>query len=132
PFAQAAPEPLPGMLPDEDIHLQLVDSPPVSAEYVDSWYANALQPADAALLVVDLSDPACADLVQAVLEKLDERRVSLVPEWPAAANAAELLDDDNDARALDPFRLRLPTLLVANKLDVGFDPADPEVLQALT
>src|SRR5690606_20728290 len=115
PFPHATTEPLPGMLPYEDIHLQLVDLPPISAEYVDSWYANALQPADAALLVVDLSDPACADDVQAVLERLDERRVTLVPEWPATENTAERSDGEDDARALDPFRLRLPTLLVANK-----------------
>jgi len=132
PFPHATTEPLPGMLPFEDIHFQLVDLPPISAEYIDSWYVNALQPADAALLVVDLADPACAELVQAVIDKLDERRVSLVPDWPAReADAAGGRDEDDDERALDPFRLRLPTLLVANKLDLGFDPADLEVLEEL-
>jgi len=129
PFPHATTEPLPGMLPYEDIHFQLVDLPPISADYIDSWYVNALQPADAALLVVDLTDPACAELVQAVLEKLDERRVSLVPEWPAREKPAT--EEEEDARALDPFRKRLPTLLVANKRDLGFDPADLEVLKEL-
>src|SRR5690606_14701348 len=125
PFPHATIEPLPGMLPYEDIHFQLVDLPPITAEYIDSWYVNALQPADAALLVVDLSDPACTELVQAVIDQLDERRVSLVADWPASENAgAPLSDDEDDERALDPFRLRLPTLLVANKRDLGFDPAD--------
>ena len=129
PFPHATTEPLPGMLPYEDIHFQLVDLPPISADYIDSWYVNALQPADAALLVVDLTDPACAELVQAVLEKLDERRVSLVPEWPAREKPAT--EEEEDARALDPFRKRLPTLLVANKRDLGLDPADLEVLKEL-
>ena len=133
PFPHATTAPLPGMLAYEDIHFQLVDLPPVSAEYVDSWYVNALQPADAALLVVDLADPACAELVQAVIDKLDERRVSLVPDWPAGeAAGADGDDEDDDARALDPFRKRLPTLLVVNKIDLGFDPADLAVLAELT
>lgn len=131
PFPHATTEPLPGMLPFEDIYFQLVDLPPISADYIDSWLVNALQPADAALLVVDLTDPACAELVQAVIDKLDERRVSLVPDWPARVSAAPD-DEDDDARALDPFRKRLPTLLVANKRDLGFDPADLEVLKELT
>lgn len=130
PFPHATTEPLPGMLPYEDIYFQLVDLPPISADYIDSWYVNALQPADAALLVVDLTDPACAELVQAVIDKLDERRVSLVPDWPAREAPASD-DEDDDARALDPFRKRLPTLLVANKRDLGFDPADLEVLKEL-
>src|SRR5690606_34872969 len=120
PFPHATHEPLPGMLPFEDIHFQLVDLPPISADYIDSWYVNALQPADAALLVVDPSDPACAEQVQAVIDRLDEKRVSLVPRWPAEpGHAAEpgAIDDDDDERALDPFRIRLPSLLVANKLD---------------
>lgn len=131
PFPHATTEPLPGMLRFEDIYFQLVDLPPISADYIDSWLVNALQPADAALLVVDLTDPACAELVQAVIDKLDERRVSLVPDWPARVSAAPD-DEDDDARALDPFRKRLPTLLVANKRDLGFDPADLEVLKELT
>ncbi|HEX6992561.1 MAG TPA: TGS domain-containing protein [Gammaproteobacteria bacterium] len=131
PFPHATTEPLPGMLPYEDIYFQLVDLPPISADYIDSWYVNALQPADAALLVVDLTDPACAELVQAVIDQLDERRVSLVPDWPAR-EAPPPDDEDDDARALDPFRKRLPTLLVANKRDLGFDPADLEVLKELT
>lgn len=134
PFPHATTEPLPGMLPYEDIHFQLVDLPPITADYIDSWYANALQPADAALLVVDLTDPACAELVQAVVDKLDERRVTLIAEWPAseAAGTEDRDDEDDDARALDPFRKRLPTLLVANKRDLGFDAADLDVLEELT
>ena len=47
PYPHTTHEPLPGMLAYEDIHFQLVDLPPVSADYMESWYVNALQPAEA-------------------------------------------------------------------------------------
>jgi len=131
PYPHSTHEPLPGMLPFEDIHFQLVDLPPISADYIDSWLPNALQPADAALLVVDLSDPACAESVQGLVAQLDAKRISLVSDWPARAAAATVDDVDDDERALDPFRIRLPTLLIASKLDLGFDPADLAVLEEL-
>src|SRR5690606_24275236 len=129
PYPHSTHEPLPGMLPFEDIHFQLVDLPPISADYIDSWLPNALQPADAALLVVDLTDPACAESVQGLVAQLDAKRISLVADWPARAAAEDAAADDE--RALDPFRIRLPTLLVASKLDLGFDPADLAVLAEL-
>src|SRR5438093_3788599 len=55
PFTTLHPEP--GMLPYEDVHFQLVDLPAVSPEHPLPWLANTLATADAALLVVDLSDP---------------------------------------------------------------------------
>ena len=55
PFTTQHPEP--GMLPHEDIRLQLVDLPAVSPEHPRPWLGSALQTADAALLVVDLEEP---------------------------------------------------------------------------
>ena len=111
--AQAAPYPFttqhpePGMLPHEDIAFQLVDLPAVSPEHPVPWLASALGTADAALLVVDLDDPACVEQVETVHALLRERRVTLTDRWePAAAEGDE-----------DPFALRLPTLLLANKAD---------------
>src|SRR5881396_508814 len=59
PFTTQYPEP--GMMPFEDIHLQLVDLPAIAPEHPVPWIADALQTADAGLLVVDLSDPACVE-----------------------------------------------------------------------
>ena len=99
--------PLPGMLPHLDVAIQLVDLPPVASQHPVPWLANALQPADAALLVVDLCDPACVDQVLELHDLLAERRVHLVPDWEKPA------DEDDD-----PFAIRLPTLLVATKADL--------------
>ena len=65
---------LPGMMPFEDIHLQLVDLPPISQEYFDPWIVNALQPANAALLIIDITNPECIDHIQQVVHVLDNKK----------------------------------------------------------
>ncbi len=104
--------PLPGMMPYEDIHIQLVDLPPVSKDYFEPWIVNSLQPADAALLVIDITNPECIDHIQQVIDQLEPRKISLI----------ERFDDDGpsasaDDELADPFRIDLPTILVANKID---------------
>jgi ribosome-interacting GTPase 1 len=130
------------MLAYEDVHFQLVDLPPVSADFMESWYVNALRPADAALLVVDLSDPECMDHVLAIRDRLDEKKVTLDEQWarPAVGDDASPSGggEDADERAEagadeepDPFRIHLPTLLVANKSDLDPDPEEVRVLEEL-
>jgi len=48
--------PLPGMMPYEDIQIQLVDLPPIGNESTDGWVSGILRYADALIIVVDLSD----------------------------------------------------------------------------
>ncbi|MEW6569803.1 MAG: TGS domain-containing protein [Nitrospirota bacterium] len=48
--------PLPGMMPFEDVQIQLVDLPPIGHEATDGWVSGVLRYADALLLVVDLTD----------------------------------------------------------------------------
>lgn len=112
PYPFATQYPQPGMLPVEDLAIQLVDLPSVSSLHPVPWLSNALQPADAALLVVDLTDPACLDATLEAHRILEERRVHLTPIWEP--------EPDPD----DPFALRLPTLLVATKSDMLDDPGE--------
>jgi hypothetical protein len=106
PFPFTTQFPQPGMLPHLDIGIQLVDLPPVAAQHPVPWLANALQPADGVLLVVDLGDPECVDQVLELHDLLAARRVFLTGDW---TSEGEELDD--------PFAQLLPTLLVAAKAD---------------
>jgi ribosome-interacting GTPase 1 len=114
PYPFTTQYPHPGMLPFEDVSFQLVDLPPPTAEHPVPWLANALQPADGALLVVDLSEPGCVDAVLRLHQLLGQHRVHLHSSWPRGI-ASEASDED------DPFAIRLPTLLLAAKADLLSD-----------
>ena len=118
--------PVPGMMPFEDIQFQLVDLPAVTGDSMEPWMVATLQPADAALFVIDLNDPACTEEVPAIIARLAERKIFLVERWPGLAGAAE-----SRAESDDPFRIELPTLLVANKSDLDADPEEVGLLEEL-
>ncbi len=139
--------PLPGMLNYQDTQIQLVDLPPVSSTYMESWMPNALQPAHAALLVIDLGTPGCVENVAAILSRLEEKRITLTPEWTIPLNP-ELLDsvpgttpaakptgsagEKNEEDIIDDmFRVYLPTLLVSNKSDINPGTDEIDVLEDL-
>ena len=115
--------PIPGMAPYHDIHFQLVDLPPVALERTQPWLATALQPADGALLVVDIASPDCATEIGIVLDKMAEKRVTFVSEWPGLPDPRKRRRRKRRSQKQetfeDLFRIRLPALLVANKTDLG-------------
>lgn len=103
PFTTRVPQP--GMAHWEDVPFQLVDLPPISAEFFEPWVPNLIRAADAALLVADLASDDLLDDTSGVLKRLDDAHTELVGAIPHDAG-------DDEAR------LHLQTLLVANKLDV--------------
>jgi ribosome-interacting GTPase 1 len=127
PYPYTTHLPVPGMLPYEDIHFQLVDLPPVSGDFMESWLINALQPADGVLLVIDVSDPECLEQVPTILERLAEKKAFLATAWPGLEQADPRAEDETE----DPFRLDLPTVLIANKSDLDPDPEEVKILEEL-
>ena len=111
PFTTRFPQP--GMLPYQDIYLQLIDLPPLSPEHPIPWIGNALQPADACLLVVDLGDPGCVEHVMAIHDLLAAKGVTLTDRWDEAP--AETEEGDEASSVL--FAVSLPTLMIASKAD---------------
>jgi ribosome-interacting GTPase 1 len=117
PYPYTTKLPLPGMLTFEDVHFQLIDLPPVAATYMEPWMGSALEHADAACLVVDLSDPECLEQVTAVCARLTDKKIILTGHWPGLAlprgsatplgagqKDHEVRDDDFS----DPFRITCP------------------------
>jgi ribosome-interacting GTPase 1 len=113
PFTTRAP--LPGMMPFEDVQVQLVDLPPVHPDFPESWIYQIIRNADATLLVVDLSDPDLLEDLETTLGQVANAKVQLSREDPPSA----------------PGWLRKRTLLVANKLDAPGAKEDLEILSEL-
>ena len=122
PYPYTTKELIPGMLPYEDVLFQLVDMPPVSAEYLEGWIVSTLQPASGVLVVIDLNDPGCADHLQAIVSLLAEKKVELHGYWPGLRGPRPVpppvFDAEGEEVLPDPFRIELPALLVANKCEL--------------
>ena len=127
PYPYTTHLPIPGMLPYEDIHFQLVDLPPVSDDFMEPWFVNALQPADGVLLVIDVADPECLEQVPTVINRLAEKKIFLRSGWQGLDEAQDPDPEDMD----DPFSLVLPAVLIANKSDLDPDPGEVETLEEL-
>ena len=78
PFTTTRPQP--GMMPFEDVQIQLVDLPPVTAQHMEPWLPNVVQTADAALLLADPTSPAVPGDVEEVIDRLASVHVPLVGE----------------------------------------------------
>jgi hypothetical protein len=107
--------PLPGMMPFEDVQVQLVDLPPVHPDFPESWLYQIIRNADAALLVVDLSDPDLLEDLETTLGQVSSAKVQL----------------DHGELPSVPGWLQKRTLLVANKIDASGAPEDFEILRDL-
>jgi ribosome-interacting GTPase 1 len=101
PFTTRAP--YPGIMHWEDVPVQLVDLPPLTADFLEPWVPSVVRSADAALLVVDLDSDDLLDAAEAALERLAQVHTELVGELPY----------DVEDEALRHVKARV----VANKLD---------------
>lgn len=102
PFSTATP--VPGMVAFEDVQIQLVDTPAVTAEHVPTGFPGLWHAADALIVVADLSSRSLLEDADACLCHLAERRIELTD---GPRRRPEGLDDP----------LRVPGLMLANKLD---------------
>jgi ribosome-interacting GTPase 1 len=70
----------PAMMKYENIQIQLVDTPPITLDYMETWLPELIKGADGVLLILDLTDPSLLDAFTAVMMKLEERRIKFFPE----------------------------------------------------
>ena len=73
-------KPQPGMIPYQNIKIQLVDLPPLGREFTETWIPGVVRNADLALLVVNLASDDVLDETEFVLERLLQGKVELVSE----------------------------------------------------
>ncbi len=96
--------PYPAMMQYENIQIQLVDTPPITTEYMEYWHAELIKGSDAILAVVDASSQDPASDLEHLLAKLNEKRIELIP--------------DNQALQPETSLFQKKALIVANKTDL--------------
>ncbi len=111
-------EPMPGMMPFEDVSFQLVDLPPLSRDYTEPALFDVFRRAELLWLVVSGRDPL--DDLELAESLLAEKKIAPVP-----------VGDYRDESAV-PGMLARPTLLVATGLDLPGARGNLEAFAELT
>lgn len=70
-------EPVAGMMPYENIQIQLIDTPSISETFYEPYIHEIVKHADATLIVIDLQSALVLEELDAVLRKLEEKKVYL-------------------------------------------------------
>ena len=114
PYPFTTTVPAPAMMPWEDVTVQLVDTPPITADYFDPYLHNLIRAAELALLLVDLESDNGVEQCQEVLDRLAQTKTRLA--------ARSYLDQQDVGLSYTQ------TFLVPNKIDA---PARHERLDLL-
>ena len=109
-------KPTPGMMPIQDIQVQLVDTPPLRKDFVEPELMDLIRRSDLILLVVDLQADPVRQL-EDTIALLQEHRI--VP--------CQLRDGDTEQRDLT----FIPLLVLANKSDDEHSDEDFDIFREL-
>jgi ribosome-interacting GTPase 1 len=104
PYPFTTHEPHAGMMDYEDVRVQLIDLPPITGDFLESYIASMVQAADAALLFVDLGDDDGPFAAEAVIERLAQAKTILCGQVPQEME--------------DPAQRHVKTMIAANKIDL--------------
>jgi uncharacterized protein len=101
PYPFTTREPHAGMMEWEDARVQLIDTPPITADYLEGYVSSMIRAADAAVLMLDLGDDDGPFAAETVVERLTAVKTVLTGQPPT--------------EIADPTIHYTKTLLVANK-----------------
>ncbi|MBA7616323.1 GTPase Obg [subsurface metagenome] len=132
----------PGMMPFENIQVQLIDTPPLAPQSIEWWLPHMLRRADALLIVVDLSDDPLTRMEDTITQ-LGKMRVGLAAREPGedetilsqkkalvAGNKMDL-DDGENFRALQNKYGELPVVAISATTGSGLEELKRTIYQTL-
>ena len=64
--------PMPGMMNFENVQIQLVDMPPIAAEFTEPWTPQVIRNSNTSVLVVDVNDPGDLEEIEFIEQALVE------------------------------------------------------------
>lgn len=102
PFTTRTPQP--AMMPWEDVMVQLIDTPPITRDFIEPHMLGLIRAADVALLVVDVGHDEGIENAQELLERLATTKTRLA--------RTSYLDEHDIGLSYTK------TLLVANQIDL--------------
>jgi len=80
PYPFTTREPQPGMMPWEDVTVQLIDTPPITTDVMDSSILGLIRGSDLVLLMADVGNDEGVEALPPVLERLNQTKTRLCKE----------------------------------------------------
>lgn len=115
-FPHSSWKPTPGMVPYENIQFQLIDTPPITNDYMEPWMGDLIRRCDIVVLVIDLQKDPLGQLAES-LSLLEDLRI-----YPEGARIPADLQKP-------PFIKRF--IVLVNKVDDVEDQEDYEIFLQL-
>ena len=113
-------KPIVGMMPFENIYIQLVDTPPVMGDSIQAYILDIVRNTDFVLIVVSLDDDDALEQIETIRSNLENAHITLVRQEP------EVYEDEEEF-----IRIFKKTMILCNKNDVEDASQRLEVLQEL-
>jgi ribosome-interacting GTPase 1 len=104
PYPFTTQVPIPGMMPYQDVFVQLVDTPPITSDFMEPYTQGLIRGSELALLMVDLGDDSGIEQCQEVLDRLQNTKTRL--------GVRSYLDENDIGLSYTQ------TFLVPNKIDL--------------
>ncbi len=145
-FPHTTWKPVPGMMPFENIQIQVVDTPPLNPDYNEPWLIELMKRSDLLGIMVDLHGDPLQQL-ETSLELLKKYKVldagaleaekSATPgkRKPVPVVIANKNDDENDEEIFEIFReladIPLPMINISSKTGYNLDAFSRKIFEML-
>jgi ribosome-interacting GTPase 1 len=146
PYPFTTRTPLPGMMPWEDVMVQLLDTPPITSDYLEPYMQGLIRAADVAVLVVDLGADEGIEQLQEFLDRLAGTKTRLAKEsmldeedvgisYTRALLAPNKIDAPGAAERLELLHelcpLEFPEFVISAETGAGLEALRDAIYQAL-
>jgi ribosome-interacting GTPase 1 len=112
--------PMPGMMTFENVQIQLVDLPPISADFTEPWLPQAIRNASASVLVLDVNDADSLEEMELIETKFREWRLPL-PGLLIGNQIDQPGGEGNFAALADLYQGRYASVAVSATAGYGLD-----------
>ncbi|NMB35887.1 MAG: TGS domain-containing protein [Firmicutes bacterium] len=119
--------PLAGMMPFKNILIQLVDTPPLTADGLPSELLNTLQSGDLLLAVLDMGSDECLEQAEETLSYLREKK--LIDNEKGGGEGCPVEKADIESAQTEPKHA--PYLIIGNKCDHPHSEENTRILHEL-
>ena len=135
----------PGMMEFENIQIQLIDTPPLVSQAIESWLPPTLMRADALLVIIDLSNDPISQ-IEAIITELANLRIGIIDGKTVdeqygvlrhkkaliIGNKIDLDEAGQNYQALpDKYQGQLPVIAVSAKRGTGLEEMKHKIYQML-